>query len=113
MHLTIQRSARLGIAATGTAIACLWYLDVLTTAWALGNGAWETGPFAKVLVERGYTTLLFAKGVGLSAILALAWLQVSQGRSNMALWSLAAIGTLSLAVVVWNLLSMLWLAGAI
>lgn len=106
-------SERTGLALAGLAIGCLWYLDVLTTAWALEQGAVELGPLAGFLVGHGYEALLAAKLAGLALILALAGRQVAMGRGQAAHWGLATVGCLSMAVVVWNLLSVLALAGAL
>ncbi|HEX2065433.1 MAG TPA: DUF5658 family protein [Candidatus Thermoplasmatota archaeon] len=92
------------------AIGCLWYLDALTTAWALANGAIELGPLAGLLVEQGIGALLMAKGAGLALVLALAWTLMAQGRTRLAQWSLGMVGALSIGIVLWNLLSILLLA---
>lgn len=104
---------RVGLALAGLAIGCLWYLDALTTAWALGQGAVELGPFARVLVAQGYVALLAAKLVGLGLVLGVALLQSVTGRPAAAHWGLAAVGSLSIAIVVWNLLAVLALVGAL
>lgn len=95
----------------GLALACLWYLDALTTAWALERGAVEAGPLASLLVAHGMGALLLAKAVGLALVLALAWTMMAQGRTRVAQWGLGAVGALSLGIVLWNLLSILLLAG--
>jgi len=95
----------------GLALGCLWYLDALTTDWALQRGAIETGPLASLLVAGGMGPLLVAKAIGLALVLGLAWAMMAQGRTRMAQWSLGGIGALSLGIVLWNLLSILLLAG--
>jgi hypothetical protein len=97
--------------AVGLALGCLWYLDALTTSWALGHGAVETGPVASLLVAHGMGLLLAAKAVGLAVVLALGWTLMAQGRARLARWSLGGIGALSLGIVFWNLLSILVLSG--
>jgi hypothetical protein len=108
---TLPAAERVGLGLAGLAIGCLWYLDVLTTAWALEQGAIELGPLANLLVAHGYEALLAAKLVGLLAILGLAAAQVASGRARAAHWGLVAVGCLSMAVVIWNLLSVMLLAG--
>ena len=107
----VEAQPATGLAAAGIAIACLWYLDALTTAWALERGAVELGPLMRHVVERGMLAVIALKAVGLGAILALAWRYQGHGRPGTAHWGLAAVGCLSLAVVLWNLLSILLLQG--
>ncbi|MEA3190354.1 MAG: hypothetical protein QOD77_936 [Thermoplasmata archaeon] len=111
--LHLPAPERAGLAIAGLAIGCLWYLDVLTTAWALEQGAIELGPLAGVLVAHGYEALLAAKLAGLLLILAVAGRQVAMGRGGAAHWGLLVVGCVSMAVVVWNLLSVLALVGAV
>lgn len=116
MHAVVHRTAlepahREELLADGVALGCLWYLDALTTAWALQRGAVESGPVAGLLVAHGMGPLLLAKALGLGFVLFLAWTQMAQGRLRLAQWSLGAVGALSLGIVLWNLLSILLLAG--
>ncbi len=102
-----------GLACFALALACLWYLDVLTTSWALNHGAIEVGPVAKFLVGHGMIPLMVAKIFGLFIIVGLAAMQLARKRETLAGWSLGAVGAISLGIVEWNLLGILLLAGVL
>jgi hypothetical protein len=107
----VAAAERTELLGAGLALGCLWYLDALTTAWALQRGAVETGPLASLLVAHGMGALLLAKAVGLALVLAIGWALMAEGRTRLAQWSLGGVGALSVGIVLWNLLSILLLAG--
>ncbi len=109
----LGRAQWTGLACFALALGCLWYLDMLTTAWALRHGGVEGGPVAKFLLSHDMLPLLAAKVVGLALIVLLAAMQIARRRETMARWSLGAVGAISLGVVEWNLLGILALAGVI
>jgi len=109
----LSRSQWRGLACFALALGCLWYLDALTTAWALQHGGVEGGPVAKFLVSHNMLPLLIAKSIGLGLIVLIAAMQLSRKREGLARWSLGAVGAISLAVVEWNLLGILVIVGVL
>lgn len=109
----LARAQWRGLGCFALALACLWYLDLLTTSWALQHGAVEGGPVAKFLLSHSMLPLLVAKTVGLGIIVLLAAVQVARQREGLARWSLGAVGAISIGIVEWNLLGILTLAGVL
>lgn len=102
-----------GLACFALALGCLWYLDALTTAWALRHGAIEVGPVARHLVSDDMLRLMLAKAVGLGAIVLIAAMWLAKKRDRLAGWSLGTVGAISVGIVEWNLLGVLVIAGVL
>lgn len=102
-----------GLACFALALGCLWYLDALTTSWALRRGAIEVGPVARHLVSDDMLRLIAAKAVGLGAIVLIAAMQLAKKRDRLAGWSLGTVGAISVGIVEWNLLGVLVIAGVL
>lgn len=107
-----SRNAALRLAAA--AIGCLWFLDVYMTVLMLQTGiVIEANPTAQFLLSSGPWGLIAGKSIGFLMVIWVAQTLNAQGYRKTVFGTLAAILTASLGIVLWNLFSLLVLAGVI